>query len=571
MICERPSFFVFFFGVQWSGSEVTWVVKLGYTTKKRVEGYKAKTRWLGYKAKKRWLVGKGWTRLYRFSEDDLYGNITPTMIVHLVSKGIMVGILAGCGGASFRYAIQYAETLRRWVMNPQSEISILFWVVAVCLMGICSHLLLRWAPLSGGSGIPQIEGEILGLFSMQPGRTFLSKYIGGVLNGLVGFSLGREGPSVQIGGSLGKIVARWFSSSPQEERILISAGSAAGLTAAFSAPLSGAIFVFEEMHKSFYSLLVIPTFTAALVSNFITSIIFGLKPSLGFSVQGGLPLRYYAYLLLLGVLVGAVGILFNHALLSYKYMYSRLTCPSWFKTVATFATVGMVGYDIQFLLGGGNELVLGMAQERYGLSFLVAILVGKILLTTVCFGSGVQGGIFLPMLVIGAATGGVMSEWLVQQGLLQSAYVANFVLCAMGGMLAASVRSPLLSILLVMEMTDSFANMYAVSTVTIVAYLVAEMAKEVPIYEALLQAMLDRPALHGPEQTFFQSHVSLVSPLVGKPLKDIQWPKGMLVVSIERHDRRIVPMADTTLQVGDVLHVSCLKNKLEEAKHFLNE
>ena len=157
--------------------------------------------------------------------------------------------------------------------------------------------LLTWAPLSGGSGIPQIEGEMLGLFDMKPYRTLVSKMIGGVLTGFAGFSVGREGPAVQIGGSAGKIVSYWMNSGLREQRILTSAGAGAGLTAAFSAPVSGAMFVFEEVHKSFYPYLVVPTFVATLISNYITVSIFGLDPALGFSVTSGFLLSTFLYCL----------------------------------------------------------------------------------------------------------------------------------------------------------------------------------------------------------------------------------------------------------------------------------
>ena len=273
------------------------------------------------------------------------------------------------------------------------------WLVAMVVFAFIVDRLLTWAPLSGGSGIPQIEGEMLGLFDMKPYRTLVSKMIGGVLTGFAGFSVGREGPAVQIGGSAGKIVSYWMNSGLREQRILTSAGAGAGLTAAFSAPVSGAIFVFEEVHKSFYPYLVVPTFVATLISNYITVSIFGLDPALGFSVTSGVPLEYFPVLLMVGVIMGLCGVLFCRMIFVFKKFFEWLKCSRFLKLALTFVTVAVIGYDSQLLLGGGNDLVGQLAFQSHGVLLLAGIVLGKMLLTTFCYGSGAQGGIFLPCLL----------------------------------------------------------------------------------------------------------------------------------------------------------------------------
>ena len=207
-------------------------------------------------------------------------SMNRVLLTGLIAKGAVVGVVAGFCGATYRYLILESEHLRWQLMEGITLEWALGWLVAMVVFAFIVDRLLTWAPLSGGSGIPQIEGEMLGLFDMKPYRTLVSKMIGGVLTGFAGFSVGREGPAVQIGGSAGKIVSYWMNSGLREQRILTSAGAGAGLTAAFSAPVSGAIFVFEEVHKSFYPYLVVPTFVATLISNYITVSIFGLTPAL---------------------------------------------------------------------------------------------------------------------------------------------------------------------------------------------------------------------------------------------------------------------------------------------------
>ncbi|MDY4746583.1 chloride channel protein, partial [Veillonella caviae] len=347
---------------------------------------------------KRWQFNKRSSTLADMSMNRV-------LLYELILKGALVGVIAGICGATYRYLILESEHWRWHMMNGISYESMLIWLGAMVVFAFIVDKLLTWAPLSGGSGIPQIEGEMLGLFDMKPYRTLISKMIGGVITGFAGFSVGREGPAVQIGGSAGKIVSYWMNSGLREQRILTSAGAGAGLAAAFSAPVSGAMFVFEEVHKSFYPYLVVPTFVATLISNYITVSIFGLDPALGFTVTTGMPLDYFPVLLLVGVVMGLCGVFFCRMIFLFKHLFDAVQVTRFFKLVTTFVVVALIGFDSQLLLGGGNDLVAHLAFESHGVWLLLGIVIGKILLTTFCYGSGAQGGIFLPMLVIGAASG----------------------------------------------------------------------------------------------------------------------------------------------------------------------
>ena len=320
-------------------------------------------------------------------------SMNRVLLTELIAKGALVGVIAGFFGASYRYLILESEHIRWHLMDGITMEWAIGWLVTMVIFAFIVDRLLAWAPLSGGSGIPQIEGEMLGLFDMKPYRTLVSKMIGGVLTGFAGFSVGREGPAVQIGGSAGKIVSYWMNSGLREQRILTSAGAGAGLTAAFSAPVSGAMFVFEEVHKSFYPYLVVPTFVATLISNYITVSIFGLTPALGFTVTSGVPIEYFPILLMVGVIMGLCGVLFCRMIFAFKRFFDWLKCSRFLKLVLTFVAVAAIGFDSQLLLGGGNDLVGQLAFQSHGVLLLGGIVLGKILFTTFCYGSGAQGGI----------------------------------------------------------------------------------------------------------------------------------------------------------------------------------
>ena len=240
------------------------------------------------------------------------------------------------------------------------------------------------------------------------------------------------------------------------------------------------------------------------------------------------------------------------------------------KITFTFVVVSVVGYFASDLLGGGNHLIKTISEGHgsQALVLLIFLLVGKILLTSFCFGSGAPGGIFLPILVVGAAAGALFYSLGTYLGVVEALYLPNFVICAIGGIMASSIRSPLLAILLVLEMTQSFANTFAVGVVTIVSYLVAEMMKQPPIYDSLLASMINYSPQSEERQTFFEITVPIISPIIGLSLKELSLPEGTMIVSITRYGHHIVPMATTEIYAEDVLYVSCRKDALRESKEY---
>ena len=152
--------------------------------------------------------------------------------------------------------------------------------------------------------------------------------------------------------------------------------------------------------------------------------------------------------------MGLCGVLFCRMIFAFKKFFEWLKCSRFLKLALTFVTVAVIGYDSQLLLGGGNDLVGQLAFQSHGVLLLAGIVLGKILLTTFCYGSGAQGGIFLPMLVIGASAGAFCESVLSTLGVISPDFVPQFVICAMGGMLAAAMRTPILAILLVLEIDE---------------------------------------------------------------------------------------------------------------------
>ena len=191
--------------------------------------------------------------------------------VTLVGEGALVGIVAGAIVTLYRLALSHAEGLLRLVTGEAvgSALLTLGWLVLLLLMMLVVSALIRWEPATSGSGIPQVDAEVLGRLDAPWARVIPAKFVEGTLLALAGLSLGREGPSVQLGGMSGKAVSRMLGRRRGEERLLVTCGAAAGMSAAFHAPLTGVLFALEEIHKEFSAPLIISVMSSAAAADFL--------------------------------------------------------------------------------------------------------------------------------------------------------------------------------------------------------------------------------------------------------------------------------------------------------------
>ena len=206
-------------------------------------------------------------------------NRKDKLIFRILLDSIMVGFFAGLFSVLYRFVIMKMDMYRTFLYSEFNLKSLFILIVLASLISFIIYKLLKWAPLSGGSGIPQIRGEILGKFKMDEVPTLISKIVGGGLGNLMGFSLGREGPSIQMGGAAAKFLGKSLRRPPDEIKYMITAGAAAGLAAAFNAPMAGCIFAIEELHKSYSKFVLLPALIASIVANYVSFVIMGAETS----------------------------------------------------------------------------------------------------------------------------------------------------------------------------------------------------------------------------------------------------------------------------------------------------
>ncbi|OLN33090.1 H(+)/Cl(-) exchange transporter ClcA [Desulfosporosinus metallidurans] len=496
----------------------------------------------------------------------------------LVLEGICVGILTGLVVVLYRYALERAGVMLTEVYRDLSQRPWLIpiWVVALVGIGYVVGLMVNYEPMISGSGIPQVEGVLLRKLNMQWWKVIIGKFIGGVLAIGAGLSMGREGPSVQLGAAVGQGFSKVFKRIKIEEKYLITSGASAGLAAAFNAPLAGVMFALEEVHKNFSPLVLLSALSAALSADFVTSQFFGLKPVFHFANLIVLPLKSYASIIVLGAIVGVLGVVFNKTLLRTQDLYTgQKWLPKRFWIIIPLLISVVLGFSLPQVLGGGHELIASLVTTgNFPLAILLVILVSKFLFTMVSFGSGAPGGIFLPLLAIGAVIGNIYGVVLVQLFHFDNGFINNFIILAMAGYFTAVVRAPITGTILITEMTGTFNHLLSLAVVSIVAYMVADLLGSKPIYESLLERILQKQGegiANGNEKTksILEFAVCMGSILDGKQIKEIKWPSDCLLVSVKRGEQEIIPKGDTMICPGDYLIVLTNEDKVSKINDAL--
>ncbi|MBW9157444.1 H(+)/Cl(-) exchange transporter ClcA [Clostridium sp. FP2] len=481
----------------------------------------------------------------------------------LVFEGICVGIITGLLIVLYRYALEKAgillsEVYKTIFINP---ILLLPWVGALVIMGYIVGLMVKHEPMISGSGIPQVEGVLLRKLDMKWWRVLLGKFIGGVLSIGSGLSLGREGPSVQLGAAVGQGFSKVFKRVKVEEKYLITSGASAGLAAAFNAPLAAVMFSLEEVHKNFSPLVLLSALAAALSADFVARGFFGLKPVFNFENISVLPLKFYFYIVLLGVIVGVLGVVFNNLLLKTQNLYvSQKWLPKEMRIIIPLLISVVFGILLPQVLGGGHELITSLVTGNFTLTILVVLVLVKFLFTMACYGSGAPGGIFLPLLAIGALIGNLYGIALVHFVHFDSMYINNIIILAMAGYFTAVVRSPITGIILIAEMSGSFKHLLSLAIVSIVAYMIADILSSKPIYESLLEKFLHNQGEkmsfgNNKHKAILEFAVCMGSQLDGKQIREVKWPSQCLLVSVKRGEDEIIPKGDTVIYPGDYLVV----------------
>ena len=417
----------------------------------------------------------------------------------------LVGTLVGLAGVAFARAVEAIQQWRADTLTPEHIQGWMLYAAAFVISALLAmvgyFLVRRFAPEAGGSGIPEIEGALEELRPVRWWRVIPVKFFGGLGTLGAGMVLGREGPTVQLGGNIGRMVIDMLGMRSNEARhTLLATGAAAGLAAAFNAPLAGILFIIEEMRPQFrYNLISIKAvFTGVIMASIVFRCFNGEQAVISVGKLADAPVQTLWLYLLLGMVIGMVGVLFNRLIFITQDLFARFYAGKTARVVLAGALLGG-GCGILALLfapgaGGGSALIPQAVHGVFPFALLLVIFLVRLVTTLLCFGSGAPGGIFAPMLALGTLLGTAFGVAMTDLFPLYHLEAGTFAIAGMGALFAASVRAPLTGIVLVLEMTDNYQLILPMIITCLGATLLAQFLGGKPLYSSILARTLARQA-----------------------------------------------------------------------------
>jgi CIC family chloride channel protein len=413
----------------------------------------------------------------------------------LTLLALIVGAAAGLVGAIFRLALQQADRLRdaliAWAQGEEVAGFVIVVLTCAAATSGAAWMVRRFSPYASGSGIPQVEAVLNEEIAQPPFQLIWVKFCGGVLAIGSGLALGREGPSVQMGASIAHVVAKVGRRTWLDSRALIAAGAGAGLATAFNAPMAGAVFVLEELVRRFELRIAVAALGASATGIAVARIFLGDAPdfhidALAYPSASAMPLFF-----VLGAIAGLAAVAYNRALLEAMAVAERLgRLPVEVRAGLIGAAVGTLAWFAPTVVGGGDPITQRSLVGAETLSVLPLVFLLRFGLGTVSYSAGTPGGLFAPMLALGAQLGlfvGLLCQWAFPALEIQA---PGFAVVGMAAFFTGVVRAPLTGIVLATEMTANVTMLLPMLVACFAAMVVATLLRNAPIYDSLREPTL---------------------------------------------------------------------------------
>jgi chloride channel protein, CIC family len=407
---------------------------------------------------------------------------------------IVIGILSGLAVVAFRLSI---DLVHRYLLG--SNPSRLRLILSPTLAGlVVAILVIHFFPQVRGSGVNQTKAALYVFNGHIPFRTAIGKFITAALAIGSGHSLGPEDPSLQIGAGLSSLIGRRLSFSREKQRLLAPVGAAAGLAAAFNAPISAVLFVIEEVIGRWSAGILGSVVLSAIASVVVVRSIFGPEPLFRIPPVGVIrPAELLAYAVL-GVAGGIAAVVFAKGI---TYLRPRLTLlPRWthyLQPALAGLIIGLIGYfGAPQIMGAGYEFIDSAMHDQFTWRMLGVLAGLKIVATTLSFVTGTPGGMFAPTLFVGAMLGGAVGS--IERHFFPHLVGSPGIYClvGMGVLFAGFLRAPMTSVFMVLEVSGDYSIIVPVIVANAVAYVISRKLQPVPIFDLLTrQAGLDLPSL----------------------------------------------------------------------------
>ncbi|MEO7731070.1 MAG: chloride channel protein [Kofleriaceae bacterium] len=436
-------------------------------------------------------------------------RLVPSERQRLFGLTIAIGGVCGLVAVAFHLAIELVTSITIESAMAAADHAWIWATIAVPVAGaLAAGLLLSYVvPNARGSGIPQVKLAYVAQGGRLRLRDSLGKFAIGMLQIGTGSSLGREGPTVQICAGVAAGMGRIAGVSQRNLRRLIPVGAAAGIAAAFNAPIAAVTFTIEEivgtLDQTLLSGVIVAAALAAVVERSVLGghPVFDLPQAYGLSSASSLLL--YA---VLGVAAAGVSVSFTESLLRLRRWFAGLRAVSrWVQpalgaaVTGGLAVIALAMFHAQGITGGGYSVLGAALSGKVALGALLGLGAMKLISTVASYSSGGAGGIFAPALFIGGMLGGAIGFLDVAVFDHSHAEIASFALVGMGAVFAGVVRAPITSVLIIVEMTNGYSLILPLMIANMTAYGLARSLRPTPIYEVLLEQDGVQLAGHRPE------------------------------------------------------------------------
>jgi CIC family chloride channel protein len=431
--------------------------------------------------------------------DDKTATDERPALLKLALIALAVGAMTGVAGAVFRIALERSDRLRdaviAWAHGHALGGFVVVLLACAAAPAVAAWLVRRFSPYASGSGIPHVEAVLDGKIPPAPFGLVPVKFIGGILAIGSGLALGREGPSVQIGAGIAYFTSRMCRLDWPDCRVLLAAGAGAGLATAFNSPIAGAVFVLEELVRRFEHRIAIAALAASFTAIAVGRLFLGDMPDFQVDALNTTGAGARALFFVLGAMAGLLAVAYNRTLLGMLAVAGRFAgVPVELRAALIGIVVGVLAWFAPELVGGGDNITQSALTGHDALWFVVVAFLIRFALGPLSYASATPGGLFAPLLVLGAQSGllfGVACQFLFPDlGVPREAYA----LVGMAAFFTGVVRAPVTGIVLVTEMTGNVTMLLPMLGACFVAMLVPTLLRDAPIYDSLRELTLRKEA-----------------------------------------------------------------------------
>lgn len=486
--------------------------------------------------------------------------VLPALLLSSVT-GVLTGVLVYFFKRAAEFVMHEAGAVYAFVAANPAYTPLL--LLGLLVLAMAAWGLITWCPNARGGGIPSAVGVLRGILRFEWFKTLVATIGAALISFAAGLPLGNEGPSVQVGTALGRGVTRLSGHSHRAwDRYLMTGGASAGFAVAACAPITGLFFALEEAHRRFSPMILMSgltsVFSATATMQALTAWLGGSATFIHMPDPLTLSLPDLWLPLVLGLVAGGCAALYS---LGFRWMDRLLKnsvgCwPAPVKIGAVFLLCGVAGLLNLHVVGSGHLTIEHIFEQKLLWNVLLSALLLRAALMLLASKTGITGGLFIPMLTIGALIGGLCANGFFALGMDNGYYLAVVVLCITAFMGAAS-HTPITALIFAVEALSGLSNVLYIGVAVFVAYAVMELLAVDAVNDEVLHHRIAE--LHHGKARYTKQATVTVQPdafAVGKTLADLFFPNSCLILSVKKGDRTSMASGGAKgLFVGDVLHI----------------